>query len=199
MNDEWNSQVSGPLNAGVYETRHFADVVDVPVYQFWTGSHWCLPQPTMKAAHESRTKACKQNVSFRPIQDPVGRNFYGPKLAPLEESPDPWRRIFQPKPGHGPAPEAVQAPAWAYEGQFDPKPAGPSALDTQVGGDHYKTMGEFQPWSVLQSWLTPEEFRGYMKGTAIAYLARERQKGGDQDVSKATHTLQGLIEMLGAK
>jgi len=70
------------------------------------------------------------------------------------------------------------------------------ASDTQVGGDHYKPMGDFQPWDVLQHWLTPEEYRGYQKGVAITYLARERQKGGDQDIKKAAHHLQRLIEAI---
>lgn len=78
-------------------------------------------------------------------------------------------------------------------------PAEPSALDIQVDGDHYKKLGAYQPWEVLRHWLTPEEFRGYMKGTAIAYLARERDKGGMVDISKAGHTLQGLVELLGAE
>jgi len=73
--------------------------------------------------------------------------------------------------------------------------ATPSALDTQHGGDHYKELGDYQPWQVLKAWLTPEEFRGYMKGTAIAYLAREAAKGGDLDINKATHTLQAFLEM----
>ena len=47
----------------------------------------------------------------------------------------------------------------------------------------------------MRAWLTPEEFRGYMKGTAIAYLARDQDKGGDLDVKKAAHTLQGLVEL----
>jgi hypothetical protein len=58
-------------------------------------------------------------------------------------------------------------------------------------------MGDFQPWDVLQHWLTPEEYRGYQKGVAIAYLARERQKGGNQDIRKAAHHLQRLVEELG--
>ena len=70
-----------------------------------------------------------------------------------------------------------------------------SRLDTQHGGDHYKKLGDYQPWQVLKAWLTPEEFCGYMKGTAIAYLAREKDKGGDLDIKKATHTLQAFIEM----
>ena len=74
-----------------------------------------------------------------------------------------------------------------------------SVLDVQEGGDHYKKLGDYQPWEVLRRWLTPEEFRGYMKGTAIAYLAREQDKGGMLDIKKAGHTLQGLVELLGAE
>lgn len=73
------------------------------------------------------------------------------------------------------------------------------ASDTQIGGDHYRAMGDFQPWDVLKHWLTPEEYRGYQKGVAIAYLARERQKGGDQDIAKAAHHLQKLVEVLGER
>lgn len=69
-----------------------------------------------------------------------------------------------------------------------------SALDIQEGGDHYKKL-----WEVLRRWLTPEEFRGYMKGTAIAYLAREQDKGGMLDIKKACHTLHGLVELLGVE
>lgn len=71
-----------------------------------------------------------------------------------------------------------------------------SANDNQIGGDHYKSLGQFQPWDVLRAWLTPEEYRGWMKGNAIVYLARERQKGGDQDIGKAAHHLQKLLEVL---
>lgn len=72
-----------------------------------------------------------------------------------------------------------------------------SASDTQVGGTHYKDMGDYQPWDVLKHWLTPEEYRGYQKGVAIAYLARERSKGGTQDIAKAVHHLQKLVEVVG--
>lgn len=65
-----------------------------------------------------------------------------------------------------------------------------SAKDVQIGGDHYKKLGHHQPWEVLATWMTPEELRGYMKGTVIAYLAREQEKGKDQDIEKALHTMQ---------
>ena len=69
-----------------------------------------------------------------------------------------------------------------------------STLATQVGGNHYKDMG-IQPWQAMEAWLTPDEYRGYHKGVAIAYLARERDKGGLEDIKKAVHHLQRLVEM----
>lgn len=74
-------------------------------------------------------------------------------------------------------------------------PWGVSAKDRQVGGSHYKEM-VVQPWEAMEAWMTPEEYRGYHKGVAIGYLARERQKGGDQDIAKAVHHLQRLLEYL---
>ena len=68
-----------------------------------------------------------------------------------------------------------------------------NANDRQEGGDHYRKL-DVQPWDALKAWLTPEEYRGYMKGTAIVYLARERAKGGDLDVKKAQHYLDKLME-----
>lgn len=75
-------------------------------------------------------------------------------------------------------------------GQPLPPAQEPSPLDVQVGGDHYKKLGHFQPWEVAAAWLTPEELRGAMKFTVISYLAREQDKGGDKDIEKAAHTIQ---------
>ena len=71
-----------------------------------------------------------------------------------------------------------------------------SALDVQVGGDHYKKLGAYQPWEVFARCMTPDELRGFGKGTAMAYLMRERDKGGFADITKARHTLQLLEELL---
>ena len=70
-----------------------------------------------------------------------------------------------------------------------------SANDIQIGGSHYKDMGQFQPWDVLRHWLTEEEYRGWMKGNALVYLARERNKGSNEDLRKALHTLTKLVEI----
>jgi len=69
-------------------------------------------------------------------------------------------------------------------------PAKASVLDTQVGGGHYKKLGQYQPWQVAAACMTPAELRGYMKGTVLAYLMREGDKGGDLDIEKALHTMQ---------
>jgi hypothetical protein len=68
-------------------------------------------------------------------------------------------------------------------------------LDEQHGGDHYAKLGEYQPYCVLQKWMTPEELKGFAKGSAIAYLAREQDKGGREDIKKAVHHLQIYLEL----
>jgi hypothetical protein len=64
----------------------------------------------------------------------------------------------------------------------------------QVGGDHYKNMG-VQPWKAMESWFSPAEFQGFLKGNAIKYLARCNSKGGLEDVKKAQHYIAKLIEV----
>jgi len=73
---------------------------------------------------------------------------------------------------------------------FTGKLTQPSVLDTQINGDHYKKLGQYQPWQVAAACMTPAELRGYMKGTVLAYLMREADKGGDIDIEKAQHTIQ---------
>lgn len=70
-----------------------------------------------------------------------------------------------------------------------------SAVDSQKGGDHYKKLGIYQPWIVLSKWMKPNELKGFMKGTVIAYLAREEDKGGDLDIEKAYHTMGLYLEL----
>ena len=66
----------------------------------------------------------------------------------------------------------------------------------QVGGDHYVNMG-VQPWDAMKSWLTPEQFQGFLQGNSIKYLARWQSKGGVEDLRKARHYLDKLIEEVG--
>lgn len=63
------------------------------------------------------------------------------------------------------------------------------AMETQIGGDHYKNMA-----------IQPMEFSMYngldaCQHTIVKYVCRFRSKGGIADLEKAKHTIDMLIEM----
>ena len=60
--------------------------------------------------------------------------------------------------------------------------------DKQVGGTHYKKL-QIQPWDYILA-----NSLGYCEGSAIKYLSRWRDKGGIQDLYKAKHFIDKLIE-----
>ena len=66
-----------------------------------------------------------------------------------------------------------------------------SALDSQVAGQHYKDMA-IQPIEFI---FANAEVIGYFEGCAIKYLCRWRKKNGLQDLQKAKHYIELLIEM----
>ena len=62
------------------------------------------------------------------------------------------------------------------------------SLLTQVGGDHYKKM-----------LIQPAEFINknkllFAEGNAIKYICRHNHKGGEEDVKKAIHYLEMILE-----
>lgn len=63
-----------------------------------------------------------------------------------------------------------------------------SALDTQIGGDHYKSM-PIQPMEYSMA-----NKLDACQHTAIKYITRFREKGGIQDLEKAKHVIDMLIE-----
>ena len=64
-----------------------------------------------------------------------------------------------------------------------------SANDMQVGGMHYAEKA-IQPWDFIVS-----NNIGYLEGNVIKYVSRWRDKGGVEDLRKAGHYLQKLIEV----
>ena len=69
-----------------------------------------------------------------------------------------------------------------------------SANDMQVGGEHYQSKS-IQPWDAMQAWMTPEQFKGFLWGNVIKYIARWQDKGGVEDLRKARHYMDKLIEV----
>lgn len=69
-----------------------------------------------------------------------------------------------------------------------------SALETQVGGSHYKSKGGIQPIEFIQS-----NGLSFIEGNIIKYVSRWRDKGGLKDLEKAKHYLELLMELEGPK
>lgn len=58
--------------------------------------------------------------------------------------------------------------------------------------EHY-TRGGIECIDAIKSALTPEEFRGFLKGNILKYTWRERHKGGVQSLQKAQWYLNKLL------
>jgi hypothetical protein len=52
----------------------------------------------------------------------------------------------------------------------------------------------FEVIKVLEAWLTPQEFHGFLRGNVLKYEARAKDKGGIEDYRKAAWYQQRLIE-----
>lgn len=89
------------------------------------------------------------------------------------------RYLYNPTTG-----EKVVLPEAEYR---QPQPVNP--LDTQVAGDHYKSLA-IQPVEYIHANGIP-----FMEGSAIKYLTRWRNKGGLDDLKKAKHFIELLIEL----
>jgi len=64
-----------------------------------------------------------------------------------------------------------------------------TANNEQVGGSHYKSKA-IQPWDYIAA-----NSLGYFEGNIIKYVSRWQEKGGVDDLKKAQHYLQKLIEL----
>ena len=64
-----------------------------------------------------------------------------------------------------------------------------SAFDTQRGGEHYKQLAIQPMLYSFKNKLDPAQH------TAIKYITRFRSKGGREDLEKAKHVIDLLIEM----
>ena len=62
------------------------------------------------------------------------------------------------------------------------------ASETQIGGNHYKGFA-IQPTEFIVKNNIP-----FLEGNVIKYVCRHRHKNGRQDIEKAIHCLQMLLE-----
>lgn len=79
---------------------------------------------------------------------------------------------------------------WQHPTQLpgDDYKGAPEALQSQVGGDHYKKL-KIQPVEYILA-----NNLGYIEGNIIKYITRWKDKGGVQDLEKIKHYCDLLIE-----
>ena len=64
---------------------------------------------------------------------------------------------------------------------------GKSVRDQQVAGTHYQRA--IQPWDIISEWELD-----FWEGNVVKYILRWKDKDGVQDLKKAKHYLEYLIE-----
>lgn len=64
-----------------------------------------------------------------------------------------------------------------------------------INPNHY-VFGGIETIEYLKAKLTPEEYRGFLKGNVLKYVSREAEKNGLEDLKKAKWYLDKLIEVI---
>jgi hypothetical protein len=107
---------------------------------------------------------------------------YGTGTTPVQETP--W---FEPIEDNG-CKDGVCPVPWAT------KPYHPELKPDLVNHPPHYTEGLIECIDAIEAQLTPEEYRGYLKGNIAKYAWRERHKGGTESLKKARFYLNRLIE-----
>lgn len=63
-----------------------------------------------------------------------------------------------------------------------------NAMNTQVGGDHYSKL-PIQPVEYIT-----KNGLGYLEGNVVKYVTRHKNKNGAEDIKKAMHYLQMILD-----
>lgn len=94
---------------------------------------------------------------------------------------------------HTIAAETLEALGWTWDGQCWTESAvqtnSESALATQVGGDHYKSL-PIQPVEYCH-----RNGLGFCESSVVKYVSRWKAKNGIKDLEKAKHFIELLIQL----
>jgi len=64
-----------------------------------------------------------------------------------------------------------------------------SVLNKQEGGQHYNDSERLQPWEIIN-----KNGYDYYEGNVLKYLDRHKRKNGAEDIKKAIHYLEAILE-----
>lgn len=95
---------------------------------------------------------------------------------------NPWDRPIDGPYSENPTPPMLEIIEEERTGRMDP-------LRVQVGGGHYKSM-HIQPVEFITKNQIP-----FIEGCVIKYVCRHAEKGGRQDLEKAKHFIDLLLDM----
>lgn len=80
--------------------------------------------------------------------------------------------------------------SWEYaDNEVIAKPKELKAIDAQEGGNHYKSM-KIQPVEYIMA-----NELGYLEGNVVKYISRHKSKNGAEDIRKAIHYCQLILEL----
>ena len=79
-------------------------------------------------------------------------------------------------------------------GGICPVPWAKKEVDNVNHPSHYTADGSIECIEAIEAQLTPEEYRGYLKGNVAKYVWREKHKGGIESLKKAEWYLKRLID-----
>ena len=98
------------------------------------------------------------------------------------------------KDGVCPVPWATGITDEQEEVEFEALTERPGLTDNVNHPAHY-TDGGIECIEAIEAQLTPEEYRGYLKGNCVKYLWREKHKGGTESLKKAQWYLNRLVDL----
>lgn len=125
-------------------------------------------------------------ISAPPVSQPAAKSESPPDTPSVEpkatQQTPPPRLALEPQ--AQPDPQSVEQ----KRAQVEPAALIPSTEPTRGGPvnhpSHYNAS-DIECIDAIRAALTPEEFRGFIKGNVIKYCWRSNHKAGDQDLEKA--------------
>jgi hypothetical protein len=143
-----------------------------------------LPRPAEPVAVDAardKDEAGAFTVTYKTATKPTTREMWADTFGPIEKS---RRGLFD---------------WWKAQRPTLANPEDAARMDTppsrNQGPSHYTGL-DIQPWEAMESWMTKDEFIGFLRGNIIKYLARAPRKGGVEDYRKAKHYLEKLLSLL---
>jgi hypothetical protein len=142
------------------------------------GDDWVYPIDGGSTGELSRGRTQAQDIDDLSTVS----GHYGAGTTAIKEAP--W---FEPVEDNG-CKDGVCPVPWAT------KPYRPELQPDLVNHPPHYTDGSIECIDAIEAQLTPEEFRGYLKGSIAKYNWRERHKGGTESLKKARFYLNRIIE-----